>query len=262
MGLPVDVFDRKQAVQKITMWTRAKASMRLVVTAYSEFFVRAVNDPTFARVMSEADMVTPDGASVLAAVRFVEMATNKGFLSRLWSGLRAGGDIWTGKVGETVTGVYLFEKLTSVAVENDWKIFLLGGWNGVSERTAEKLKKRFPGIRVEWSAGETFVGTDPQMDKAVVRQINRFEPDILFVAYNPVKQEKWLASHKNILKAKVGIGVGGTFNEYLGDFRKAPLWMEKRGLKWLWRAIVEPKRLGRIFRAVVVFPWLVFRRIK
>jgi len=57
----------------------------------------------------------------------------------------------------------------------------------------------------------------------------------------------------------VAIGVGGTFNEYLGEFKKAPVWMEKHGLKWLWRLIIQPHRWRRMIDAVIVFPWLVFR---
>jgi N-acetylglucosaminyldiphosphoundecaprenol N-acetyl-beta-D-mannosaminyltransferase len=113
---------------------------------------------------------------------------------------------------------------------------------------------------VAYDAGESRVGTDRAVDERVVHKINAFKPDLLFVQYNPVKQEKWIAGHLSRLQARVIMGVGGTFNEYLGDFKAAPVWMERVGLKWLWRMIVEPKRLGRIFRAVVVFPWLVFVR--
>lgn len=259
---PVDVINRDESVEFIKRWIETGGKMKLVITAYSEFFVRAETDQEFSAILRSADLVTPDGVSVLAAARYIQAVKGKSLFKRVCGGLKAGGDIISGKVGETVTGVWLFENLTKLAAKNSWKVFLLGGWNNVSGRTAQMLLKRFPGINVAYDAGETRVGTDEKKNKEVIEKINEFSPDILFVAYNPVKQEKWLAKHRDVLKAKVGIGVGGTFDEYSGKFKKAPRWMEKAGLKWLWRVMVEPKRIGRIMKAVLVFPWLVFKSSK
>jgi N-acetylglucosaminyldiphosphoundecaprenol N-acetyl-beta-D-mannosaminyltransferase len=269
LGLPVDILSRQETVEKIDGWLRVPAKKpRMVVTAYSEFFVAAKGDKVFFDIIKKADLVTPDGISVLAAVKYLKrtqgIKKSKGLgvtkIGRcLVEGLKAGGEILSGQAGESVTGVWLFSELTKMAEKRGWKIFLLGGWGDVSPRTARMLLERFPKLRVTYDVGETKVGTDKRVDEQVVKKINAFKPDIVFVQYNPVKQEKWIASHLPVLKAGVVMGVGGTFNEYLGDFKKAPLWMERMGLKWLWRMIVEPKRVGRIFKAIVVFPWLVFR---
>jgi len=259
LGFPVDIINRGDSLNLISDWIDGKSKMRLIVTAYSEFFVRALQDNDFGKVLSSADLVTPDGVSVLAAVRYSEKVKNKNGLEKLFEGLKVGSDILSQKVGETVTGVWLFENLTKMAENKGWKIFLLGGWNNVCGRTAQILLKRFPKIKVEYDEGETRVGTDEKTNERVIEKINRFAPDILFVSYNPIKQEKWLAKNRNVLKAKVGIGVGGTFDEYTGRVKKSPLWMERMGLKWLWRVLVEPKRIGRIMRAVWVFPCLVFK---
>lgn len=268
MGLPVDVLSKQETVKKIVDWLKqTRRRPKMVVTAYSEFYVTAQRDPVFAQIIQKADLVTPDGVSVLAAAKYLEKtqriknSNKKAKIARmLWEGLRVGGEILAGKVGEPVTGVFLFEELTKLAAKSSWKVFLLGGWNNVSSRTAKRLLERFPRLRVAYDQGEDRVGTDRAVDERVVRKINAFKPDLLFVQYNPVKQEKWIASHLSSLQAGVVMGVGGTFNEYLGEFRPAPVWMERMGLKWLWRVMVEPKRGGRIFRAVVVFPWLVFAR--
>lgn len=257
---PVDVLSKDESVAKISSWIAGTDKMKLVVTAYSEFFVRAKNDRHFLEVMKSADLVTPDGVSVLAAVRYLDRTRSCCRLKKIGEGLRAGSEILNGKIGQPVTGVWLFDELTKKAAENNWKVFLLGGWNNVSERAARKLLKRFPKIKVAYDQGEKMVGTDEKKNREVIEKINKFQPDILFVAYNPIKQEKWLAKNRDILKAKVGIGVGGTYNEYVGDLKKPPLWMEKMGLKWLWRVFIEPKRIGRIMEAVIVFPWLVFKQ--
>jgi N-acetylglucosaminyldiphosphoundecaprenol N-acetyl-beta-D-mannosaminyltransferase len=260
LGTPVDVLSKAETVKKISSWIEKEGDMKLVVTAYSEFYVRADRDNDFLQVMNSADLVTPDGVSVLAAVKYLERVKGKLLPGRLYGGLKVGGEILTGQVGETVTGVWLFEELTKLAAEKDWKVFLLGGWDNVSGRAARKLLKRFPKIKVTYDAGEEKVGTDEKKNREVIEKINKFQPDILFVAYNPIKQEKWLAKYRHELKAKVGIGVGGTYNEYVGELKLAPEWMQRMGLKWLWRVVIEPKRIGRILKAVIVFPWLVFKQ--
>jgi N-acetylglucosaminyldiphosphoundecaprenol N-acetyl-beta-D-mannosaminyltransferase len=260
LGLPVDILTKKETFDKITDWIRVGIKKpKMVVTAYSEFFVNAQVDREFAKIVQKADLVTPDGRSVLAAVKYMKLARYKSGLGKIIEGLKVGGDILRNNLGEVVTGVWLFEELTGMAEKKGWKVFLLGGWDNVSGRTAEMLLGRFPSIRVKYDAGERVVGTDWQTNKMVIEKINKFKPDLLFVAYNPIKQEKWIANHANELKVGVAMGVGGTFNEYLGEFKKAPVWMEQVGLKWLWRVMVEPKRLKRILKAVLVFPWLVFR---
>lgn len=259
LGFPVDILSRKETVGQIAEWIRTGTKKpKMVVTAYSEFYVKAKEDKEFGKILSKADLVTPDGVSVLASVQYLKRAKKRNIVGKVAEGLAVGGRILRGEVGETVTGVWLFDELTKMAARKGWKVFLLGGWDKVAIRTAARLSERFPDIRVEYDEGEVRVGTDKVTDKRVVEKINRFKPDLLFVQYNPVKQEKWIASHKDVLKAGVAVGVGGTFNEYLGEFRPVPGWMEKAGLKWLWRVFVEPRRIGRIFRAVFVFPWLVF----
>ncbi|KKT94669.1 MAG: Glycosyl transferase, WecB/TagA/CpsF family [Candidatus Collierbacteria bacterium GW2011_GWA1_45_15] len=232
LGLPVDVLSRVETINMIDGWLRQSVRKpRMVVTAYSEFYVKAQKDRVFAEIVRKADLVTPDGVSVLAGVRYnqrtqgIKNARTQGRVIKLMvEGLR------------------------------------VGGWGNVSLRTATLALERFPELRVSYDRGEDQVGTDRTTDDRVVKKINADKPDLLFVAYNPVKQEKWIASHLSQLKVGVVMGVGGTFNEYLGDFMQSPVWMERIGLKWLWRVMVEPKRAGRIFRAVVVFPWLVFVR--
>jgi len=260
LGVNVDVLGKQDTLEIILSWLRDdKSKKRQVVTAYSEFFVKARDDTEFMRVLNEADLVTPDGVSVLAAVRYARAVKHKGVVMKVFEGVRVGVEVLLSRVGETVTGVWLFENLCSKAREEKMKVFLLGGLDGVSARAARKLQKQFPGIDVEYDEGETRVGTEPAVHRVVMSKINRFRPDILFVAYSPVKQEKWIAKHKNDLKVGVAIGVGGTYDEYVGDLPGAPVWMGRSGLKWLWRLWLQPKRLGRIFRAVVLFPCLVFR---
>lgn len=261
LGVNVDILNRPESVSRIASWINEKNVKRtkLIVTAYSEFFVTANYDKEFKKIINEADLVTPDGVSVLAAASYQKAAKGKSLPIKLLSGFGEGLNIITGSLGETVTGVWLFEELCKLAGKNKWKVFLLGSWGDTARRTATMLLKRFPGIIVEYDEGEKLVGTDPVKNSEVIKKINAFKPDLLCVTYRPVIQEKWIYRNRDLLGAKVAIGLGGTFNEFLGDFKKAPKWMEGMGLKWLWRMIQEPKRIMRIIKAVIVFPWLVFQ---
>jgi len=91
-----------------------------------------------------------------------------------------------------------------------------------------------------------------------ISQINRARPDVIFVALGAPKQELWIAHHKDKLNAKIFIGVGGTLDFISGKIKRAPKFMRDFGFEWLYRLILQPSRIGRIFRAVIVFPLKVF----
>lgn len=273
MGLPVDILSREESYSVICEWFKAGIRKpKIIVTAYSEFFVNARRDKDFAKIMKKADLVTPDGKSVLAAVKYGERTqklknsktqNSSGFFNIfrfLGEGLKVGGEILSDKVGESVTGVWLFDKITQNATRNNWRIFVLGGWEDVSGEVTRMLLKRFPNMKIAYDAGESLVGSDPATDRRVVEKINKFKPDFLFVQYRPVVQEKWIASHIGNLKVGVAMGIGGTLDEYSGKLSPAPSWMERRGLKWLWRLVIQPRRWKRMIDAVIVFPLLVFKQ--
>ncbi len=231
-----------------------------LVTAYSEFFVQARQDKEFREVLQKADLVVPDGVGPLAALYYKGLLKKKDSLPiQTIKGLYTGARILQGKVGQPVSGVWLFSKLTNMASKENWKIFLLGGFGNTSERLALQLRKKYSQIKVEFDMGiDDYDILNWDCDK-VIAKINKFMPEILFVAFGPVKQEKWISKYKNRLKAKIIIGVGGTFDEALGIVNKVPSFVEDIGLKWLWRFAAQPKRLRRIINAFPVFPLLVFR---
>ena len=260
LGISVDILSRGETLGWIEKFIKSPGKTpALVATAYSEFFVLAQKDLEFAKTLKQASLVTPDGVSVLAAVYYTKEAKGKSVLGKLVLGLKTGLKILTGELGETVTGVWMFEELAKMASEKGWKIFLLGGWNNVSQQATEILLKRFPDLRIMNDPGEDVVGKSEEDNKRIVEKIKRYKPDILFVQYRPVQQEKWIMANRENLKVSVAMGIGGTLNEFVGELKLAPVWMQAMGLKWLWRLIQEPHRWRRMIDAVIVFPWLVFR---
>ena len=146
LGAPVDLLSGAETLELLTNWIEGESKMKLVVTAYSEFYVRAQSDSEFMKIMQSTDLVTPYGVSVLAAAKYQDRVRGESLLKKLGEGLRVGGEILNGKVGKPVTGVWLFENMVKMAAEKDWKVFLLGGWDKVSEKTARMLLKGFQGL--------------------------------------------------------------------------------------------------------------------
>lgn len=260
LGMKVNLVTKSEAVDAITAFiNNGQSSVKQVVTAYSEFFVAGTKDKEFQEVVNSSDLVVPDGVGVLAAVNFLRsIKLSDGPVVKFIRGLVTGKRILFGQVGQPVSGVWLFSKLMTMAAEKRWKVFLLGGFGGAAAKLASNFKECYPGIDIAFDGGRVAKNLQGLDDAQVLKRINDFKPDILFVAYGPIKQEKWIAKNKPFLKAKVAVGVGGTFDEILGLVKPAPGFMEKVGLKWLWRFIQEPKRARRIFNAYPVFPLMVF----
>lgn len=165
-----------------------------------------------------------------------------------------------------IKGRELFLELIKLADVKDWKVFLLGGLDQEAELAANKLTQRYKDIKIQSDKGpklnqngEPELEADVKIEKDVIDKINKFNPQILFVAFGNPKQEIWI--HKNLSKLNIGgaMAVGGTFRYVAGQSILPPQFMESLGLEWLWRLVHEPKRIKRIWNAMVVFPIKVFQ---
>ena len=164
-----------------------------------------------------------------------------------------------------IKGRELFLELIKLAEKRSWKVFLLGGLGTEAAKAGSILKSQFPGVKIESDGGPKLgVNAEPmginerKTEIKTVERINKFAPQLLFIAFGNPKQEIWI--HKNLSKLKIGgaMAVGGAFRYIAGITPLPPKWMAKAGLEWLWRLITEPSRLERIFNAVFVFPLKVF----
>ncbi len=190
-----------------------------IVTPNPEIVLLANSDSDFKKILNEAALSIPDGTGIVLASKILK-----------------------GDIQKKVSGMDLTEKILELG---KYRIFLLGGKMGV----AEKIAKKFSNV----------VGFTENVEKAL-DSINKCQPNILFVALGAPKQEKWI--HYNMGKipsVKVAIGVGGAFDFLSGKVPRAPKFLRKIGLEWLWRFMLEPWRIKRIYNAVVKFPWLVIK---
>lgn len=172
-----------------------------------------------------------------------------------------------------IAGVDFAMTLCGLAVEAGKTVYLLGtGKPEVVQRAAIHLSVRYPNLKVVGTDSGYAITLAPSETGAQLRfdanaheeLLNRIimtAPDVLLVAFGHNKQEKWIAEFAHqIPSLKVAMGVGGTLSFWAGIAKRAPRWMQRLGLEWLWRLICEPHRVGRILRATVIFPILYWRK--
>lgn len=230
-GVPLARIDMEQALSRVDQFIQERAP-HMIVTSDSTGIVRAHDDPEFRAVLQAADMVTADGRGVVWMARVLGLPMR-----------------------ERVSGVDMMERLCARAAERGYSVYLLGARPGVAEEAARVLQRRYPGLRV---AGTHHGYFTPDEEPAIVQQIAEARPDILFVALGAPAQEKWISRHREQLGVPVAMGVGGSFDVISGRLKRAPLWMQKAGLEWLWRALLEPRRLPRLW-ALPRLLWMTLR---
>lgn len=220
LGVKFDHVTMEEAVKMTEAFVTAKKP-HLIVTANPETVMRAKNDQLFAEVLDKASLVVADGIGVV------------------WASKNLGKP-----VPSKIPGIELAEGILSKSSDKGWKVFLLGSESGVADEAAKKLKKAIPNLKLVGSHHGFF---KPGLEEeTVIRMITEAKPDVLLVALGVPRQEKWLAAHLGTMKVPVSIGVGGSFNVWAGIDKRAPLWIRKIHLEWLYRLIRQPWRIKRI----------------
>lgn len=151
--------------------------------------------------------------------------------------------------------------ICSLSADEGWPIFLYGGKEGVAEQLAERLTAKFPSLRVAGTLTPPFRPlTQSEIEKEIV-EINRSGARLVFVGIGTPKQDRWMAARLQKLDANVLFGVGAAFDFHTGLLRQAPRWMQRSGLEWLFRLVMEPRRLaGRYLRNNPAFVIQILQR--
>ncbi|NLE52483.1 MAG: WecB/TagA/CpsF family glycosyltransferase [Chloroflexi bacterium] len=232
LGVPVHAVTFESLLDTIGAWVARGDRCYQVCTASPEFVMIAQSDRAFRQVLRDADLCVADGIGLLLAARYL------------------------GKpLPERVTGSDGLPLIAERAARSGWKLFLLGAAPGVAEQAADALRRRFPGVQIVG----TYAGSpDPAEDDELVARVNASGADILFVAYGAPRQDLWIARNAPRLTARVAIGVGGSLDFAAGKVPRAPRWMQRLGLEWLFRLVREPWRWRRMLR-LPRFVWAVLR---
>ncbi|TAE57209.1 MAG: glycosyltransferase [Nostocales cyanobacterium] len=238
-GVEIDPYNFDQVLEKIVNHCLEKGRPEYVVTPNAMHILTLQKDADFREIYKKAFLVVPDGVSLLWAAKFLKTPLNG-----------------------RVNGTDLFEKLCAIAAEKGLKVFLLGGRPGAAEKAKEVLENRHHNLRIVGTyCPEYGFETRPEELGLINFKIQSAAPDILFVGLGAPKQEKWIAKHYLSLKVPVSLGIGVSFELVSDMVNRAPVWMQKTGLEWLFRLLVEPQRLWkRYILGNPAFIWLVIKQ--
>ena len=199
-----------------------------VVTPNAEIVYETMQDPALRDLVNGADLVLPDGAGVVLASKILK-----------------------DPLKEKVAGVDFADNLLGVLAQTGGSVYLLGSKPGIAELAAEKMLAKHPGLTIAGMADGYLKDEAP-----VVEKINAVKPDVLFVCLGAPKQERFMVNHQSELQVKLMAGLGGSLDSFAGTVKRAPKWMIKLSLEWLYRLIKEPKRFKRMLR-LPKFLWAV-----
>ena len=198
--------------------------------------VMAHDDARYRAVQNEAVMALPDGGPLSSYSRS------------------------TGKTdARRVTGPDLMRELLKRSKEHGWSHFFYGSSEKTLEMLKEKIERDYPGAKIVGMISPPYREISPEEDEEYVRIINEARPDFVWIGLGAPKQEIWMNAHKGRINALM-FGVGAAFDYESGNLKRAPKWMQKCNLEWLYRLMQEPKRLfKRYFVTNIKFLWLTRR---
>ena len=192
--------------------------------------VRATYEREIRHVLEEASLVLPDGVSMTLGSRLLGK-----------------------KLPERLPGPLVMLEYCRHGVENDLRHFFYGGADGVADRLAAKLHLQIPGIRIVGTYSPPFKPLTQEEDQAIKNRIEQSKADVLWLGLGAPKQERWMAEHVGKINVPLMLGVGAAFDFHSGNQKWAPTWIRKLGLEWLYRAILEPRRIAPRAKETSVF---------
>jgi N-acetylglucosaminyldiphosphoundecaprenol N-acetyl-beta-D-mannosaminyltransferase len=218
LGVRIDDATYEDLLEAVDAFV-ASGRPRQIVTANPEMLVCAHGDPVLRAQLNRSDLTVADGVGLMLAARL---------LGR--------------RLRERVTGSDGIYRLAAHSARKGYRLFLLGAAPGVAEQAAARLEAVSPGLVVAGTyAGSPRVEEEPE----IVARVRAAAPDLLLVAYGVPAEEQWIARNRERLGVPVMVGVGGAFDFVAGVARRAPRWIQRLGLEWLHRLLLQPWRWRR-----------------
>ena len=272
IGLILKKAQNSNSKDRVLPFMRSKLNLKKnfsILSANPEIVLLALKDSNLASILLSSDILLNDGVGLSTANDFLCKKTYKSkffsFFLYVYQGIFEGVGILFKKNKKVLKGRDLFMEVIKLANKLNWKIFLLGGTKDEALKTKNKLEASFKQIMIEEDQGAIVnnfgmpISKEEKIkEKEAIDKINLFKPDVVFLALGAPKQEYWIKNNQKNLNTKGIMAVGGTFNYIAGNMRLPMSIFEKTGLEWIWRLIIEPKRIVRIINAVIIFPLKVF----
>ena len=225
----------------VTTYEELKNSVEKDILNHQKSFIVAINpekvlkarkDEQLKELLNKATYQIPDGVGIIYASK-----------------------IKKGQIRSRITGIDCMDMLCDLASEKGYKIFLYGAKEETIKETKVKLEEKYPKINIVG-----YINGYEKDNEKIIKEINKSKADIVFVALGSPKQENWINDYKDEMNAAIFQGVGGSFDVISGNIKRAPLWMQKAGLEWLYRLIKEPKRIFRQLKLVKFLFLILFSK--
>ena len=233
MGLKFDSMTMDETLSRAEALLRGDKAA-YVVTPNAEIAYEALHDVQLREMLNGADLMLPDGAGVVLASKLLRTP-----------------------VKQKVAGVDFAAGLLGILERNGQSLYLLGGKTGIGELAAQKMLEAHPQLRIAGIADGYF-----QDEAPVIAKINASGADVLFVCLGAPKQERFMVQHQQELHVHLMAGLGGSLDAFAGTVQRAPAWMIRLNLEWLYRLIREPKRFRRMLRLPKYLWAVMLKRIR
>ena len=220
IGMRIDGTSYSDAIRRVVDWAIAGKS-RSVCVANVHMVMEGYDAKEFRDIVNQADLVTPDGMPLVWALRLL------GFSGQ-----------------ERVCGPELTRSLCEQAARDGIPVGFFGGTAATVETLAKNLTGKYPGLNIVYTCSPPFRPITTDEDAEIVAEINTSGVKILFVGLGCPKQERWIAEHRGQISA-VMLGVGAAFDFHAGTLKQAPQWMQRIGMEWFFRLLMEPRRLWK-----------------
>jgi len=220
LGMHVNVTSPDKILKTVKHWISDSATAgKNICVSNVHMCMESFDDPTFCKLVNDADLVIPDGKPLVWAQKLL-------------------GE----KRTQQVRGADITALLCEESTRSGIPIAFYGGTDQVLHDLELVLKAEYPGINIVCKIAPPFRALTPKEDLQYIQEINDSGAEILFVGIGCPKQERWMAEHKASLSC-VMLGVGAVFDFMSGNKPEAPEWLRKMGLEWFFRLVCEPKRL-------------------
>jgi N-acetylglucosaminyldiphosphoundecaprenol N-acetyl-beta-D-mannosaminyltransferase len=246
LGVRVDAVQIPDVIARLKEWIARREECRFVAVTGMHGVTEAQHDAEFKTILNSAGLVVPDGMPLV------------------WIGRLHGFEM-----GRRVYGPELMETFCKETAKKGYRHFFYGGAPGVAVELAARFVSRFPGVVLAGTYSPPFRALTRDEDHEIIQMIEGAQADIVWVGFGTPKQERWMCEHRKRLNVPVLVGVGAAFDFHTGRIAQAPEWMRERGLEWLFRLAMEPRRLwrryllyGAEFAALVLLELLGLKKVR
>jgi N-acetylglucosaminyldiphosphoundecaprenol N-acetyl-beta-D-mannosaminyltransferase len=230
-SLSMDILSMHETIDIINSSLRNSESIQHIVVNAAKI-VNAQKDFDLRSAINDSDIVNVDGMAVVWALRLLGH-----------------------KIHERVSGIDLFDQLLELSYANKYKPYFLGATEEINKLMLSKIKSKYPGMEIAGARHGYFSAAEEIL---IVDKIKASKPDMLFIGISSPRKEEFINKYFDDMNIPFVMGVGGSFDVCAGSTKRAPIWMQKNGLEWLFRIYQEPKRMWkRYLRTNTIFIWMM-----